>query len=84
MDYTGNCHSVFYCFLYSFDWNFKVPGGIGGKLTQQTMPPNPNYYPARYISDSLCNLFIVIIMTNIVLGIIIDTFGSLREQENDK
>jgi inositol 1,4,5-triphosphate receptor type 1/inositol 1,4,5-triphosphate receptor type 3 len=46
--------------------------------------PDPTYKPARYISDSLNNILNVIIMISIVSGIIIDTFGSLREEENEK
>jgi hypothetical protein len=66
----------------AFDQNGKVPGGIGGYLTGNT--PNPQYTPARYLTDTINNFLIVIIMTSIVMGIIIDTFGSLREQENEK
>jgi inositol 1,4,5-triphosphate receptor type 1/inositol 1,4,5-triphosphate receptor type 3 len=59
-----------------------VPGGIGGNMSQGN--PNPVYTPARFIGDSLNNLLNVIIMISIVSGIIIDTFGSLREEENNK
>lgn len=36
----------------------------------------------RYIFDQINNLLLVIIMINIASGIIIDTFGQLREEEN--
>jgi len=42
------------------------------------------YKIGRFSFDNTSNIILVIIMVNIVAGIIIDTFGSLREYENDK
>lgn len=42
------------------------------------------YSWGRFIFDNLSNIVLVIIMVNIVAGIIIDTFGSLREAEGEK
>lgn len=42
------------------------------------------YRVGRFVFDNTSNIFLVIIMVNIVAGIIIDTFGSLREKESDK
>ena len=39
---------------------------------------------SRISYDGLYNLIQVIIMTSIVAGIIIDTFGALRAEENEK
>ena len=38
----------------------------------------------RILFDALFNLIVVIILVNIVSGIIIDTFGALRNEENEK
>lgn len=38
----------------------------------------------RFFFDNTSNIILVWIMLNIVGGIIIDTFGSLREEENEK
>ena len=38
---------------------------------------------ARFVFDNLFNMMLLIILMNIVLGIIIDTFGSLREELDD-
>jgi len=46
--------------------------------------PDYHYTPARFLSDTINNLLNVVIMISIVSGIIIDTFGSLREEENSK
>ncbi|KAM3129288.1 hypothetical protein pb186bvf_018575 [Paramecium bursaria] len=79
-DYEQNCKSVLYCFLLIFEYNFQVPGGIGGQMTQNA--PSPQYEPQRFIFDQTNNIILVIIMISIASGIIIDTFGQLREEEN--
>lgn len=53
--------------------NFKVPGGIGGSITNNN--PSPIYEVFRYLYDQLNNILLVIIMVSIAFGIIIDTFG---------
>jgi hypothetical protein len=73
---------VLYCFLFIFDQNLKNPGGVNGLLSQNE--PSAVYSTAHFLGDQLNNLIIVVILINIVAGIIIDTFGSLREEENSK
>ncbi|CAD8131502.1 unnamed protein product [Paramecium pentaurelia] len=75
-----DCKEVSICFLQIFDKNFKTPGGIGGDITSNN--PSPTYEIFRYIYDQINNLLLVIIMVSIASGIIIDTFGQLREDEN--
>lgn len=71
--------------MYTFDWTFKANGGVGGYLTDLENPDSTSKYRlARFSYDNTSNIILVIIMVNIVAGIIIDTFGSLREEENDK
>ena len=38
----------------------------------------------RIFFDSIYNLIVIVILVNIVSGIIIDTFGALRADENEK
>mmetsp|Transcript_22209 Transcript_22209/g.19037 ORF Transcript_22209/g.19037 Transcript_22209/m.19037 type:complete len:420 (-) Transcript_22209:169-1428(-) len=83
-DYAGNCQSTIDCFLYTFDNTFKANGGIGGKLADLSEETNPEFDVGRYLFDNAFNIILVIIMINIVAGIIIDRFGSLRESENEK
>lgn len=84
-DYVGRCESTLMCFLFTFDWTFKANGGVGGYLTDIEVPDKASKYQVgRFFYDNLSNIILVIIMVNIVAGIIIDTFGSLREEENIK
>ena len=70
------------CFLSTLDSAFKYDSGIGGFLS----PPYDVYATdevlllIRFLFDNFFNILVLIIMLNIVSGIIIDTFGELREQ----
>jgi len=83
-DYGGACHTTWECFLTTFDFTFKVNGGIGGLLDEVTPPEVGTFRAGRFFFDFLFNMLLVIIMTSIVSGIIIDTFGHLREEEEEK
>ncbi|CAD8059333.1 unnamed protein product [Paramecium primaurelia] len=84
-DYAGKCQSTLFCFLFTFDWTFKANGGVGGYLSDlEDENVVEKYRVGRFVFDNTSNIFLVIIMVNIVAGIIIDTFGSLREKESDK
>ena len=87
-DFDGKCEATIFCFLYTFDWTFKANGGVGGYLTDNQTGDKDTYEPKyeikRFVYDNTSNIILVIIMVNIVAGIIIDTFGSLRENENNK
>lgn len=43
-----------------------------------------DYRLSRVTWDTLSNLMLIVIMVNIVAGIIIDTFGKLRDDEEEK
>lgn len=84
------CTELLICFLYTFDFTFKSNGGIGSQLDSlrenyiSEHPELPKYTAARFFYDNLFTIVIVIIMVTIVAGIIIDTFGLLRDNENAK
>lgn len=84
------CSELIICFLYTFDLTFKSNGGIGSQLDSlrsnylDNNPNLPKYSAARFFFDNLFTILIVIVMVTIVAGIIIDTFGLLRDNENSK
>jgi len=82
-DYGGNCETTLHCFLYTFDYTFKANGGIGGRLVEVTQTPPGGIKMGRFFFDNIFNIIIVIVVVSIVAGIIIDTFGSLREKDNE-
>jgi len=83
-DYQGNCETTYDCFLYTFDFTFKANGGIGGQLDDIYERPAGSYAYGRFLFDNLFNLILAVVMISIVAGIIVDTFGSLREDANEK
>lgn len=74
------------CFLFYFDWTFKANGGASGWVTDSNEyeAENADYSIGRFVWDTFSNYLLVVIMINIVSGIIIDSFGDLRDKEYDK
>jgi hypothetical protein len=74
------CHSLPMCFLNMASFGLKTGGGIGEKLV---LPPNysdQNRYVFRTIFDLIFWVTIIILLLNIILSIIIDSFAELRNQ----
>lgn len=76
---NGQCNTLLYCFTFCLE--SVVMGSIGTYIDIFTGTPNTteNYGIYRWFFDNGSNILLSIIMLNIVGGIIIDTFGSLRE-----
>jgi hypothetical protein len=79
-DMTVFCDNLAMCFLNMASFGLKTGGGIGEKLI---LPPN--YYDKgrfvfRTIFDIIFWLTIIILLLNIILSIIIDSFAELRNQ----
>lgn len=82
------------CYIKTFDYVFKDNGGIGSFLTDKNQPEvlrpiikdgelvEVIYYPYifRFIFDNLAMWILRVIGINIFAGIIIDTFGSLKDK----
>ena len=84
-DFNENCESVIMCFLNVFNFTFKANGGIGGWLDENAeVEVRGEYTWGIVLFDNLANIILLIIMVSIVAGMIIDTFGSLREKEEEK
>ena len=85
----GFCDSLFRCLLTSFDKSFKNDGGIGGFLNPyEDLEVDENnkidgrnkteYLFVYFFYRNLFYITLLIVMLNIVSGIIIDEFKSLR------
>jgi len=74
------CTDPFNCFMFIVNLGMRSGGGVGDQLWQ----PHPSHdsYIARFIFDITFFLLIVVIWMNIIFGIIIDTFASLRDFKN--
>ncbi|TYZ58468.1 hypothetical protein PybrP1_007986 [[Pythium] brassicae (nom. inval.)] len=77
------CQRLFQCFLLSLDQGFKSDGGLGGYLTTNLPGGSARSY-ARLAFDLLYNIVLIIMLLNLVFGVIIDTFASLRTADKEK
>lgn len=67
--------------ITAIDRSFKTDGGLGGFMGYPDDKKDDNgYFLIRFFFDNVYFIILMIIMINIVAGIIIDTFGSLREE----
>ena len=82
------CYSSVQCFLYYISLGTRNGGGIGDAINQVSYQKDVYIFIGRFINDLLFFFFFYLIMANVFLGIIIDTFGELRdtqsEYENDR
>ena len=77
------CEQLWICFLIHYDMTFKYDGGVGGYLDSF----DPYAYRSnlwRVLFDFGAFFVLAIILMQIISGIIIDTFGLLRDQEMEK
>ena len=70
-----DCISLWNCVKVNFDYTFKDQGGVGGYL-KETTHKNDDFF-MRFIYDNLFKFILCLIITSMIAGIIIDTFGSL-------
>jgi hypothetical protein len=77
------CQNMWMCFLTTYDMAFKFEAGVGTYFD--------SFNDAAYVSDrtrigfdSAFNFVLIVIMINIVSGILIDTFGYLRDLDGEK
>ena len=72
----GDCQSLWGCFKFTLVYGMMYGGGIGDGLEH-------NIGIQRIILDLSFFLLITIVLLNIIFGIIIDTFGSLRDAKDE-
>jgi len=82
------CHSSIQCFLVLISYGTRAGGGIGDALPIISFKQSTNMFIARFFYDMAFFILIIMIMGNVTFGLIVDTFGALRDEtykyENDK
>ena len=71
------CYSLWECFSSSFSNGLRAGGGIGEVLLAPIR--DETNYGLRQAFDLVFFMFIIIVLLNIIFGIIIDNFASLRD-----
>jgi len=75
-----NCETLGYCLATIFEYGIRSGGGIGDVLGPVDV--RSRFYWGRFFYDVSFFMIIIIIILNVVFGIILDTFGELRDKRN--
>ena len=82
------CHSSLQCYLVLINYGTRSGGGIADTLPVVSFKNDTNMFIARFFYDMTFYILIIMIMGNITFGLIVDSFGALRDEtysyENDK
>ena len=82
------CHSSIQCLLVLISYGTRAGGGVGDALPTVSYKNSTKMFIGRFIYDMTFFIFIINIMGNVTFGLIVDTFGELRDEtynnENDK
>ena len=75
------CKTLIFCFLNTLDSGLRARGGIGDSGIRLSYSRNKRHYIRRLIMDDFFFILIVIIAIDLVFGIIIGAFNTLRDEE---
>jgi len=76
------CETLFKCWLSTILWGVRSGGGIGDVLEKLDIEAS-GVYAGRFFFDLTFFIIVIILSLNMVFGIILDTFGELREKKSD-
>jgi hypothetical protein len=77
-----NCESLLQCFAYILDQGLRAGGGVGDVM--QPWAWGNSRMLARLTYDMLFYALVTVVFLNILFGIIIDTFGQMRDEKREK
>ena len=82
------CYSSLQSFLMLISYGTRAGGGIGDVLPHISYRYDTRMFFGRFIYDLTFFIIIIMIMGNVTFGLIVDTFGALRDEtykyENDR
>jgi hypothetical protein len=77
-DSNLHCDSLLGCFFSTLNVGVR-----SGAIADPTDPIEHTDYTLRLLFDMLFFIIVIVILLNIVFGIIVDTFGQLRDERNE-
>src|SRR3990167_4204527 len=80
MVYKNYCHTLLDCFISTANNGLRARGGIGEALGSQYREAGD--YWQRIAFDFTFFLVIMVLLLNVIFGVIIDSFSSMREELN--
>jgi hypothetical protein len=75
------CKNLIFCFMNTLDSGLRARGGIGDSAIRISYSRNKIHYIKRIILDDIFFILIVITSIDLVFGIIIGAFATLRNKE---
>ncbi|CAK4082276.1 unnamed protein product [Aphanomyces euteiches] len=82
------CSSMMQCFFTYMHYGLLSGGGIGDYISNTLSHPldysQPDQFYERLVFDLAFYIFILVLLVNLIMGIIIDSFTSLRESSEKK
>jgi inositol 1,4,5-triphosphate receptor type 3 len=66
------------------DYGMRSGGGIGDMLPKISFKQNSTFFVGKFFYDIVFHISIILILGNIFLGIIVDTFADLRDKNQLK
>ena len=64
------------------NYGVRAGGGIGDELPKISFFKSPSYYTGTFFYNMIFQIIVVLVLGNIFLGIIVDTFAELRDEKN--
>ena len=78
------CYSPLQCLLFLIQKGVTAGGGIGEIIDKVSFQSDMAFYLIRFFYDMLFFVLIVLVLGNVFLGIIVDTFSQLRDENYNK
>lgn len=83
-DQLEMCTNFFHCFIMMMNFGMRAGGGIGETLLYPQYEDSKNLYLFRTFFDLVFFITINMVLLEIVFGLIVDSFGELREIRTTK
>ena len=74
------CYSALQCFLVLINYGTRSGGGIGDMIPKISYKHDTKMFVGRFIYDMTFFIIIIMIMGNVTFGLVVDTFGALRDE----
>lgn len=75
------CSNLYTCFWFTMNWGLRNGGGIADSMIVE---PKGTTFFGKNLYDVSFFIVVNVIALNIIFGMIIDTFGQLREEEGER
>ena len=77
------CSTAFSCFMNTMNLGLRSGGGIGDAIGPQPYDPDDvGLFVWRVVFDMSFFIIMIILLLNLIFGMIIDSFGELRDQKS--